>query len=180
MSDQPAISAEEMAGIVQRRIHAQLPVTDHLNGNAFEMLAPTTGQRFRVSVSKIPAWGAREDAELAGNVSGPRYGEPVSEDSEILGSIRMVFPRQAEIGTNPESDAHRLRTLHHILYSGDEGTPASKHQARRGDEIEAWIKRTRDVYARADECWHAIDGLLDDYRLHADTGTPLSGEVEQR
>jgi len=46
---------------------------------------------------------------------------------------------------------------------------------RRGDEVEAWIKRTRDSYDRfrwADS-WDALDDLLDDYRLHADTGTPL-------
>lgn len=69
------------------------------------------------------------------NVSGPRYGEPVSEDSY--------------------------------------------HQARRGGEVEAWIKRWRDRYTRQGPRWLALDDMLDDYRLHADTGTPLSGEVRE-
>lgn len=55
--------------------------------------------------------------------------------------------------------------------------------ARRGDVVETWIKRHRDEWAiggrpplgstlqRAG--WDALDGLLDEYRLHADTGTPL-------
>jgi hypothetical protein len=49
---------------------------------------------------------------------------------------------------------------------------------RRGDEVERWIKRERDTYNQysAGEdgaAWFALDDLLDDYRLHADTGTPL-------
>lgn len=53
------------------------------------------------------------------------------------------------------------------------------HQARRGDEVEAWLKRHRDAYPDTSIAWIKIDGLLDDYRLHADTGTPLSGEVDE-
>lgn len=61
---------------------------------------------------------------------------------------------------------------------------AEPHRAKRGDEIEAWIKRTRDEYSllwtqnrQADE-WTALDNLLDDYRLHADEGTPLSSDAD--
>lgn len=56
------------------------------------------------------------------------------------------------------------------------------HQAKRGDEIEAWLKATRDKYAGyvPVEEWLALDAALDDYRLHADTGTPLSETVESR
>lgn len=56
-------------------------------------------------------------------------------------------------------------------------------QARRGDEFEAWLKEKRDVYSEArdrDEysraIWYALDDLLDDYRLHADTGVPLESK----
>lgn len=59
------------------------------------------------------------------------------------------------------------------------------HRAQRGDDVEAWLKRWRDEFLHpADEfnraVWGALDDLLDDYRLHADTGMPLSGEVRER
>lgn len=44
----------------------------------------------------------------------------------------------------------------------------------RGDAVEAWLRAHRDSYDRDhDRQWPAIDEMLDDYRLHADTGTPL-------
>ena len=53
------------------------------------------------------------------------------------------------------------------------------HRPMRGDEVEAWIKRKRDEFSATLAYW-TLDDLLDDYRLHADTGTPLSGEVTAR
>jgi hypothetical protein len=47
----------------------------------------------------------------------------------------------------------------------------------RGDDVEAWIKRRRDELPRNLDEWDTLDYLLDNYRLHADLGTPLSGEV---
>ena len=45
---------------------------------------------------------------------------------------------------------------------------------RRGDHVEAWLKAQRDQYSEHhDAQWDLIDGLLDEYRLHADTATPL-------
>lgn len=53
-------------------------------------------------------------------------------------------------------------------------------QPRRGDHVEAWLKAQRDqhvdAYGRPPE-WHALDRVLDDYRLHADTGIPLGEHV---
>lgn len=46
-------------------------------------------------------------------------------------------------------------------------------EPRRGDEVEAFIKRHRDDW-RATSGHDVLDDLLDAYRLHADTGTPLS------
>ena len=59
------------------------------------------------------------------------------------------------------------------------------HQPKRGDEVEAWLKAQRDVYAESKDwdehaysAWNALDNTLDEYRLRADTGasleTPLS------
>lgn len=46
---------------------------------------------------------------------------------------------------------------------------------RRGDAFDHWL---RDQREQADPiAWHIIDGLLDTYRLHADTGTPLGEHV---
>jgi hypothetical protein len=55
---------------------------------------------------------------------------------------------------------------------------AASHESRRGSDVEAWIKRHRELYGRTDDKWHAIDYMLDDYRDHADTGTPLDREVQ--
>lgn len=45
----------------------------------------------------------------------------------------------------------------------------------RDDDVAAWLKRERDRARELsyDNTAAAIDNLLDDYRLHADTGTPL-------
>jgi hypothetical protein len=47
----------------------------------------------------------------------------------------------------------------------------------RGDDVEAWIKRKRDEMLPFGDDRATLDWLLDMYREHADTGTPLSGEV---
>ena len=47
---------------------------------------------------------------------------------------------------------------------------------RRDDEVATWIKEKRDRYTQEEpnDFWQALDDLLDDCRLHADTGTPLN------
>ncbi|MFJ9671401.1 hypothetical protein ACIRP5_11505 [Streptomyces sp. NPDC101221] len=56
-------------------------------------------------------------------------------------------------------------------------TAATETQARRGDQFEAWLKTQRDACFGHASSWAAVDGLLDQYRLHADTGTPLGEHV---
>lgn len=52
--------------------------------------------------------------------------------------------------------------------------PDTKTRPARGDAFEAWLKAQRDEYeVRSSPQWHALDEVLDTYRLHADTGTPL-------
>jgi hypothetical protein len=56
------------------------------------------------------------------------------------------------------------------------------NQPMRDDDVARWLKRRRDENKRngvlAEVCaWVAIDDLLEDYREHADTGTPLDAEV---
>jgi hypothetical protein len=47
--------------------------------------------------------------------------------------------------------------------------------AYRGSSTEAYIKAERDSWGKDTdrEGWIALDNLLDDYRLRADTGTKL-------
>lgn len=51
---------------------------------------------------------------------------------------------------------------------------------RRGDAVEAWLKGQRDDRPADSTAWHALDIALDDYRLHADTGTSLDQQVNIR
>jgi hypothetical protein len=65
------------------------------------------------------------------------------------------------------------------------------HKPHRDDEIVTWLKAKRDEWfvssqhnltptqAHARTAYTAIDDLLDDYRLHADTGKPLCEEVHE-
>lgn len=55
-------------------------------------------------------------------------------------------------------------------------------RAQRGSGAEAWIKARRDEFGGTDsyaarDAWQVLDDLLDDYRLHADTGTALDQPV---
>lgn len=52
---------------------------------------------------------------------------------------------------------------------------------RRGDAFEQWLKAQRDAFgwqgANDRDLYDTLDGILDRYRLHADTGTPLGEHV---
>lgn len=49
---------------------------------------------------------------------------------------------------------------------------------RRGDAVEAWLKTQRDDNRDTGRgVWTTLNDLLDLYRLHADTGTPLTEHV---
>jgi tetraacyldisaccharide-1-P 4'-kinase len=80
------------------------------------------------------------------------------------GTVQMVLWHHAPQGPKREDRA-----------GGEPG-----HVARRGTDVEAWIKRHRDNCHIADgrgHDWAVLDDLLDDYRLHADTGVPLGDDV---
>ncbi|MFF9758604.1 hypothetical protein ACF1G4_03385 [Streptomyces caelestis] len=59
----------------------------------------------------------------------------------------------------------------------DETQPAEPRPSR-GDAFEQWLKARRDEWA-PDGCqpWQILDQVLEEYRLHAATGTPLSEHV---
>lgn len=64
--------------------------------------------------------------------------------------------------------------------------PSLTHEPRRGSDVEVWIKRRRDSLPGGEDPrktsvgWLVFDDLLDDYRAHADTGTPLDRDVTRR
>ncbi|MEV0556304.1 hypothetical protein AB0I27_22980 [Streptomyces sp. NPDC050597] len=66
-----------------------------------------------------------------------------------------------------------MKLIRRIL-SGLAG-PQTAPIPRRSDAFDHWL---RDQREQADPiAWHIIDGLLDSYRLHADTRTPLQEHV---
>ena len=76
----------------------------------------------------------------------------------------------------PEGMVWRFNTDEWVELPADamELRPASMPD--RDDEVAAWIKRHRDETGGGPGIgeWESLNSLLDDYRLHADTGTPLS------
>lgn len=70
------------------------------------------------------------------------------------------------------------RRLAEASRQATEEREAAARRPRRGDQVEAWLKAQRDDHRDADRGqWTVLDNLLDRYRLHADTGTPLDGHV---
>jgi hypothetical protein len=57
-------------------------------------------------------------------------------------------------------------------------TATQTPQPRRGDAFEQWLKARRDEWApEGCQPWQILDQTLEEYRLHADTGTPLGEHV---
>jgi hypothetical protein len=52
------------------------------------------------------------------------------------------------------------------------------HYPRRGDAVEAWLRTNRESQAADSMAWHAIDLMLNDYRLRADYGKSISDDTE--
>ncbi|MGX1221963.1 hypothetical protein [Streptomyces ambofaciens] len=92
-----------------------------------------------------------------------------------LQRIRTVLETEAVVGRT----ALEYRGLITAALMADEtAATETAHQPRRGDQFEAWLKAQRDEYeVESGPQWRALDEVLDTYRLHADTGTPLGEHV---
>jgi len=135
---------------------------DHPNGeeyNQHNALANRAAERL------ADAWNASEPDEAATDVV---ESEISAEQAEGAGDANDPF---AETGHGPltgeeKADIDVTINLHQHR----------THQPNRDDDVAAWIKAQRDD--QRDLGNHAaanvFDDLLDTYRLHADTGTPLS------
>jgi hypothetical protein len=72
----------------------------------------------------------------------------------------------------------RLADESAAVVSGRAAGETQGEAPRRGDAFEAWLKAQRDERRDDDRGqWGTLDQLLDLYRLHADTGTPLGEHV---
>jgi hypothetical protein len=100
---------------------------------------------------------------------------------QALGTASMCWlPRPADqVFDSPEA----VRIHEGLMAFLAEWAGEQPHEARRGSDVAAWIKRIRDRYVKrpddgtAHKSWHALNELLHDYRDHADTGTPLDRDV---
>jgi nucleotide-binding universal stress UspA family protein len=109
---------------------------------------------------------------------------------EVADAVLTVLPAEADtvairaaelddtasllqVGGNLEG-AEFLRKRAALLREVGKRRPAVP---RRGDTVEQWLKAQRDASADYPQAYQAADGLLDLYRLHADTRTPLAEHV---
>lgn len=65
-----------------------------------------------------------------------------------------------------------------LTFSDQPKAEPFRFQPMRGDEVERWLKVWRDHFPD-DEMRQTIDDMLEDYREHADTGTPLDAIIER-
>ncbi|MGW4270809.1 hypothetical protein ACWEGQ_00225 [Streptomyces seoulensis] len=73
---------------------------------------------------------------------------------------------------------HQVATLLRRMADEAQQGDLLVHRPQRGDEFEQWLKAQRDEHRDTGHgVWSTLDSLLDRYRLHADTGTPLGEHV---
>lgn len=110
----------------------------------------------------------------------------VWEHDDEQGHRHGIELEHAACGWNTSYTADYPLTVFDVFIEVERHLPPVEHHARRGSNVEAWLERIRDEYAEAQSYpptmgnmyWHVVDGILDDYRNHADTGTPLDVEVQ--
>lgn len=112
-------------------------------------------------------------------------GGPATLDEAVgqaLGTASMCWENVAGAGEFDSTAAvevfHGLMAYLTVWHHRHAGTT---HQPTRGGDVETWIVKHRDQYhdtnGKRTGMWYAINGLLDDYREHADTGVPLDRTV---
>lgn len=178
---------------------------------AFEMAAESRGLWKRRALDagwhaeSLAVMAIRADIEAQEAWIKRNLWNPVGSDDQratlseavgqALGSASMAWQDVAAAGQFDDAWATRVYDglMAYLSDWGDEvrkqaneATAAklalASHEARRGNDVEAWIKRYRDSQLGPGEqktgAWYVANQLLDDYRVHADTGVPLlSGEA---
>ncbi len=132
-------------------------------------------------ISTAGAWDATEEAAWARyhrEKADPRYKGPENFTEVIFrGGLPNDGPaRDDQLTINAwNSNGVCIQTVVAFDYDGE--------RPRRDDQVAAWLKARRDQYkhGQTDEAvaiHYALDAALDDYRDHADTGTPLNQEIK--
>ena len=121
--------------------------------------------------------------------------EPIDALAGMLGTaivnrLKSHFADVDEVRGASDADLMDIRSVGPVLVQRIRTACAiladrTRHMPHRGSDVEAWLKRKRDEYALTDgtpgdyEAWTAMNDALDDYRMHADTGTPLDVPTEE-
>lgn len=98
--------------------------------------------------------------------------------NEIIFTDHSDNVRQGRLGVELKPLVDLLNEL--ALERNALGALAMIHRPQRGDDVDEWVKRNRDFYRATNvnvDGYTVLDNLLNDYRLHADTGMPLSEEA---
>lgn len=65
MDTAPPLTVATITDAVQNAFNLLFAgIADEPRGGTFELTAPTTGQRFRVTVAEVPGWSGQMDDEL--------------------------------------------------------------------------------------------------------------------
>jgi len=114
-----------------------------------------------------------EPIELLAGMLGPVTYRRLRASFEDVGAVRRAT--DIDLMDLPYIGYATLRKIRTACAA----VASRKRVPYRGSDVEVWLKRKRDEYALPDgtpgdyEAWTAMNDALDDYRLHADTGTPL-------
>jgi hypothetical protein len=137
----------------------------------------------RAAAGAILFWIPRDMRTLPGMTTNVEFGLDVTSGRAVLGAppncpnpernrylIHVARRHGAPVcDTLPGAAAAALAVV---------GSAAGRPQG--GDQFEQWLKTQRDEYeSESSEQWKALNEVLDTYRLHADTGTPLNQHVCQ-
>jgi hypothetical protein len=95
----------------------------------------------------------------------------IHDVSDTLRVVRWLPSRALELRRRP------AEILGFTLTEAEQKLLVEFFIPRRGDPVDEFLKRWCDKFAKA-RCSWLLDQVLDDYRLHADTGVKLSEEVE--
>lgn len=121
------------------------------------------------------AQAAGDALERFAEVLSARIPDSPTKDHED--AIGVILALRAEANQKKIQAASLRRAA-----SETPATTPEAHRPRRGDAVATWLKEQRDAhldgYGKPPE-WHTLDRLLDLYRLHADTGTPLGQDVRE-
>ncbi|MEU8035688.1 hypothetical protein [Streptosporangium sp. NPDC049078] len=125
-----------------------------------------------------------EETSVDANVEGLGPWEPYQDAIRQAIATKKCWCEYVDIGVgsqrvtnDPECPVHsEAGAAGHYLVAL---IPVAKRHAQRGDAVEAWIKAKRDAHVKESGYWWALDRLLDEYRLHADYGTPLDKELSE-